>query len=443
MGISAGGTDITAEALSYYHNFLNQLNSYISETPSVNLISIGLMLLALILFLLFIILLYIRSIALFAKELPIGKNTSSDVKKTDTAEVMDNLHNEAELEKELELLLARDLEKSKLEQARLDEADAQQKQQAADALSLHERQQLEKEKREQKLVDLDWKKNNTNTAGNVLNSAGLKYQKTASSINELTGLIMELFSRGVDDDKIAQAINYRNQGINAEEDILQTISAIKTFINMVRDGAFNNLKSRKKLPSTEEALFHLSLGDTSLALALVQARMDKEVEQALSMDYHIREQRFAEISKTALAYGNLARLDNDKLAAGAYELALELSPADIQAESRLADLYFAQGNQTKALEIYDRLSTLNPSPLLLANAKQKKAMALQQRGDKLAAAQLAKEAEQIYASSGVRQKLTPQEIEVLEIIENHPGPQRAEQTASLLIAMENQQQNAR
>ena len=179
MGISAGGTDITAEALSYYHNFLNQLNSYISETPSVNLISIGLMLLALILFLLFIILLYIRSIALFAKELPIGKNTSSDVKKTDTAEVMDNLHNEAELEKELELLLARDLEKSKLEQARLDEADAQQKQQAADALSLHERQQLEKEKREQKLVDLDWKKNNTNTAGNVLNSAGLKYQKNS------------------------------------------------------------------------------------------------------------------------------------------------------------------------------------------------------------------------------------------------------------------------
>lgn len=67
--------------------------------------------------------------------------------------------------------------KSKLEQARLDEADAQQKQQVADALSLHERQQLEKEKREQKLVDLDWKKNNTNTAGNVLNSAGLKYQK--------------------------------------------------------------------------------------------------------------------------------------------------------------------------------------------------------------------------------------------------------------------------
>lgn len=178
-------------------------------------------------------------------------------------------------------------------------------------------------------------------------------------------------------------------------------------------------------------------------MALVQARMDKEVEQALSMDYHIREQRFAEISKTALAYGNLARLDNDKLAAGAYELALELNPADIQAESRLADLYFAQGNQTKALEIYDRLSTLNPSPLLLANAKQKKAMALQQRGDKLAAAQLTKEAEQIYASSGVRQKLTPQEIEVLEIIENHPGPQRAEQTASLLIAMENQQQNAR
>ena len=47
-----------------------------------------------------------------------------------------------------------------------------------------------------------------------------------------------MIGRGVDELKIAQTIMFRNQGENSEEDIIQTVEAIKEFVALCVSGKF-------------------------------------------------------------------------------------------------------------------------------------------------------------------------------------------------------------
>lgn len=54
-----------------------------------------------------------------------------------------------------------------------------------------------------------------------------------------------MIGRGVDELKIAQTIMFRNQGENSEEDIIQTVEAIKEFVALCVSGKFKGLSAEK------------------------------------------------------------------------------------------------------------------------------------------------------------------------------------------------------
>lgn len=413
-----------ATAAQLYHQAENLLNSYISGPQSLKLISVGLMILSLILFLFIIIVLYIKSIATLIRSGDTSDKTAA-ADRVDPEDVMDELTTEARLERELEILLEKELEQAQSEKAALQKSQ-QQFQQNLEERNREEEDRkavLEKKKKDKEnLVDLDWKKGKEPKTAGQQASQALSYQKEAHSLNELAGLIMDMISRGVDDAKIAQTINFRNQGLAAEEDILQTVNAVKSFIALCFAGKFKNLQSDKKLPDIDEALFHLAKGDPSLALALIEARMDNDIEKSMIVTSEdIRDQIFAEVSQYAIIFGTLAELTNVNLAMSSYELAIELVPQNLTAWSRIGDIYHKTGSIQNAIDAYRKVLS-NASPEfeseILANAKQKISAFLAEQGKQLEATRLYNESQQYYNSLGINARLDKQELEIVELIES-------------------------
>ena len=165
-----------------------------------------------------------------------------------------------------------------------------------------------------------------------------------------------MIGRGVDELKIAQTIMYRNQGKKSEEEIIQTITAIKDFIALCVSGRFKDIKAGKQLPAEDEALYHLAMGDTSLALALIEALMDKNIEYSSALPAgNKRDQIFRQTSDYAATFGTLAALADPHLATGSFELAVELSPQNVNAWSRLADMYHLLELRQKAAWAYQQV----------------------------------------------------------------------------------------
>lgn len=57
---------------------------------------------------------------------------------------------------------------------------------------------------------------------------------------------MDMLERSVDEPKIAQTIMYKNQHLNSEDDIIQTITAIKFFIYLCVNGRFQTSTRTKR-----------------------------------------------------------------------------------------------------------------------------------------------------------------------------------------------------
>lgn len=67
---------------------------------------------------------------------------------------------------------------------------------------------------------------------------------------------------------------------DSEENILQTIDAVKDFIALCINGKFTPLRGTKTLPDEEKALYNLAMGDSSPALSLLEALMDDHIDRA-------------------------------------------------------------------------------------------------------------------------------------------------------------------
>ena len=276
-------------------------NKYLSGAGNVRMASTILMLLAFVMFLFLIIVLYVKSIIAFLKTETASSSkaqTNEDFDEPDDDD--DGIYNERELEKELERELERDLEQSRLEK----ESHELQQRQLIDRQRELERQEQrrkenEEEKKEEKQrgeaasakknfqLDLDWKKGKIpeleQTAQAILSEETLSYQQSSRALPELLGLIIDMLGRGVDDLKIAQTIMYRNQGRSSEDEIMQTISAIKDFIALAVNGKFASVRRGKQLPDEATALYHLAEGDTTFSLAMLEALMDSNIERTTTM----------------------------------------------------------------------------------------------------------------------------------------------------------------
>ena len=204
------------------------------------------------------------------------------------------------------------------------------------------------------LVELDWQKSNS------LNKFNLTTSNFSSSpitlrkdVHDLLGMIVNMLGRHIDELKISQATMFRCKNSLSEETILQLVLSVKEFLILCQQGAFNNVRHLRDLPDEEESIVRLIAGDTSYAMALLEALMDEKINQAVNMkNIAQRNMLFKTSSNYACYFGTLAEMNDMNLASASFELAVEMCPENTLAWSRCADLYKITGQDEKALWAY-------------------------------------------------------------------------------------------
>ncbi len=432
--------DVIGNISNHLNMLSDVIDGYLSGIDNLRMASIILMILALLMFLFLIIVIYIKSIIAFLRNEPTDKK-SSESNDDDIFDEEDQLRlNQIIEEQERERELEKELQKE-LDMARAERDAAEQNREKERKRQQEEKQKkAKKEKKKNKdnytikaqskepVIDLDWKKGQLQNSEVLLSRQQispdiLSYHQSNRSLNELMGLIIDMLGRGVDDLKIAQTIMFRNHYMSSEEDVLQLISTIKDFINLCRKQEFNKLANRDSLPNETTALYHIAEGDATLALAMLEALMDTNIDRAAAVGMeNKRDAMYKEVSDQAVVFGNLAAINDIMLATGAFELAIELQPRNVQAWSRLADMYAKSESTSKAIWAYQNVLNIADGEINareVANASKNLSQHLYAQGNSLQAAKLYNSSKQYYDALGINRRLDKQEIEIIEIIESH------------------------
>ena len=193
--------------------------------------------------------------------------------------------------------------------------------------------------KEKNFISLDWERKKKDTTSskheNVHNNINLR-----KNIRDLIHLIVNMLGRNIDELKIAQTIMFYKNDDWSEEAVMQLVLSVKEFINLCNRGAFVKAKQQNNLPSEEDAILHMLIGDTSYAMALMEALIDEQINFAINLKN--KEQRdaiFRQTSYYSCYFGTLAEVNDVNLAAASFELALEMDPQNTLAWSRCADTY--------------------------------------------------------------------------------------------------------
>lgn len=445
-------------ALSMKLDFLTHaIDHYLSGANNLKIVSLILMILALILFLFLIIIIYVRNIIYFVKSNNPAKNmdesepeeSAEEDEAAERFEIEEEERQrelEKELQRELELALAermaaeqKNLEEQRKEQQKIQKAE-QKKNKKEKATELAAEEAVKTAERVKgAAIDLDWQKGKIPPAELIAGEnaeVSLSYKQSRKELNQLMGLVIDMLGRGVDDLKIAQTLNFKNQGMTDENDILKAIDAVKEFIGLCISGKFAKLPESENLPGEDEALFHLANGDTSLALALLESLMDTNIDKANAGNSEEKRQRiYAEVSKYACCFGALAEMDDIMLATSAYELAIELQSVNVTAWGRLGDVYKAANSMPKAVWAYQNVLNFADGEIdimQVANANRSLSEHLYAEGNSLQAAKLYNSSKQYYDSLGINRRLDKQEIEIIEIIESNQQTSLPEMIQKLL-----------
>ncbi len=437
-------SEILATVSNNIDDLATIIDGYLSGANNLRIASIILMLLAFILFLFLVIIIYVKSIVSFLKS--DNKNTEKDdgavddIFNEEDAERLNRIMSEEDRERELEKELQKELELARAEKEMFEQREMQEKQRK-DAVRREEKantREREKETKEKEqagekesepkgiVVDLDWKKGKLRDLEQnapTLSNEFLSYHQSTKDLSELLGLIIDMIGRGVDDLKIAQTLMFRNQGKNSEDDILQIIDSIKDFIALCINQNFDRLPNASQLPREEDALFHLAQGDPTLALAMLEALMDFNIDRSSMAGIDVKKDEiFKEISAQSCVFGSLAAINDIHLATGAFELAIELNPNNVNAWCRLGDMYAKADSNNKAVWAYQNVLTLADEEIYarqVANANKMMSQHLYAQGNSLQAAKLYNSSKQYYDSLGINRRLDKQEVEIIEIIEAH------------------------
>ncbi len=414
---------------------LNYLHINISELNNVKLLALVLIISALIIFVFLILIIILNNILhLFNHNKSVSSNTSSTASSDSpfTAEEQEEL--ELELQKELEIALA---QRNELEQKQ----KQKRKQQTNDKLSRQAENktnviEIDKKENDNNLtpalstkhystdIDFDWQKQKNlveETFPQIDNSL-LSYKQQASKLSSLTGLVIDMFGRDIDEQKIAQTLNYKTKGLSSENDILKFINAIKYFIILCQNNKFAQIGNSSDFPDEKQTLYHLANNDNSLALILLEKLIDKTIDKATNASESKKKQILSETSDHACCLGTLAEPSDLLLSTSIYEMAVELNPNNATAWSRLGDVYRVSNSESKAIWAYQNAysfadSEINPAEL--ANASQSISGYLYNQGNTLQAAKMHNIAKQYYDSLAINKSFNNQEIEALKIIENN------------------------
>lgn len=268
-------------------------------------------------------------------------------------------------------------------------------------------------------IRLDWDKNVDNIQEELDNTTSLNYQRPQESMKELIGLIINMLSREVTPQKIAQAVYYRNQGEKNTEEILQTISAVRDFVTLCNTGKFNSLLARSELPSNNEALYNWAQGDNSLCLLLLENLIKQQIDTADTKSGLPQDLIYAQAASYSCLFGTIAMENNLELAQNSFELALELAPQSINAWSRCGDVYWQQKDYKNAVYAYQNVADNGDKILYapqIANARHKLAEYNIDSGNTDTAAKLEKDSQSYYDEIGITKALSDKENESLNFI---------------------------
>lgn len=268
-------------------------------------------------------------------------------------------------------------------------------------------------------IRLDWDKNVDNIQEELDNTTSLNYQRPQESMKELIGLIINMLSREVTTQKIAQAVYYRNQGEKNTEEILQTISAVRDFVTLCNTGKFNSIPARSELPSNNEALYNWAQGDNSLCLLLLENLIKQQIDTAETKSGLPQDLIYAQAASYSCLFGTIAMENNLELAQNSFELALELAPQSINAWSRCGDVYWQQKDYKNAVYAYQNVADNGDKILYapqIANARHKLAEYNIDSGNTDTAAKLEKDSQSYYDEIGITKALSDKEDESLNFI---------------------------
>lgn len=438
--------------LSKVGEILDGLEAYFAEVDGIRILSFVLLVIAIILFLLSFIAIGIHRFMSIIKS---GSSDKASKNDEDGTENIFNFEDEDELEKELQRELefaANEQQRQELELQQLEEKERLEKENKErlekKQKEKQEKEQLEKKEREKKkkvqqekelntfkehksykesTLELDWKKgvnkDSSNDQLDDIESLSLSYKQSSVELNNLMGLAIDMLGRGVDELKIAQTLNFKNQGMSDENEILKAIDALKGFINLSIKGKFVMLENYDELPNEDQALFHLANGDSSLALALLENLMDTSIDKAnSSASEEKRQKMYMEISDYACCFGALAEMNDIMLATSSYELAIELQSTNVIAWGRLGDVYKKANSTSKAIWAYQNVLNFADGEIdvaQIANANKNISEQLYAEGNSLQAAKLYNSSKQYYDSLGINRRLDKKEVEIIDIIEHN------------------------
>ncbi len=376
---------ITQKTEALYHNAA----AYIVSLPNNKLLAISLFLISIILFFILVLVWYIRAIARTIKE---------------------ETRREQEIMQSIDTRLDRKMPEN-YNELNIDFDDG------------HKSNVKNNDANGGESLDFDWNRKTRFSASDTIRSAeAFQYRLKPQKLEKLLGLIVDLLERGIDEPKISQTVMYKNQHLSSEDEIIQTITAVKFFIYMCLSGRFRKVDSDKMLPQENAAIFHLAKGDCSLALVLLEALIDNNIAKIKNMsEGEEKERKWSETSNCATIFGTLASFENKELAAAAFELAIELNPRNVTAWGRIGDMYAQSAKFDDAVWAYSNVLNLADEGIYtqqIANANKMLAGLYNEKGQRQKAETLAQKSRQYYDSIGINTPLTDRENKIVYIMES-------------------------
>lgn len=406
--------------VDWFGTLVTAIESFLSSSHTLH--TIAFMLVAIVVVTFFFIGLFcvFRLFSVFSRKKPSGGNSSTSHTEDDSE---DSAFEEA-LETELENELSKSQEIP--EKASVKEPFNEKESalfQEINVTRIEDYHDFPKKIKESPLVDLDWKnsRKNQQLSHSLSSPSSPQTLDLRKNLQNLIGMIVNMIGRHVDELKIAQALMYRCKEDLSEESILQTVHSIKEFLSLCSQNAFDRVRKLKDLPSDEDCILRLISGDTSYAMALLEALMDDKITQAVSTKNIVqRKALFKQASDYACYFGTLAEINDINLASASFELAVEMNPDNPVAWSRCADLYKQLGFEDKANWAYRnvlKLSNKSAYQPQEANARKILSQYFYANGDSVQAGEFYQQSKSFYDAIGINRPLDRKELEIIELID--------------------------
>lgn len=272
--------------------------------------------------------------------------------------------------------------------------------------------------------EFDWSKGRSGELDEA--AAGIKpfkYTPAKKSLADLTGLLINMMGRDIDEGKIAQVLKAKVGDLATEEEVIQLVDAVKNFIYLSINGKFDSVADPERQLTPDEALYQLSQGDPNSCMELVQRLLDVCSDKCFQVKVNSskRDLSFLEASNYACLLGTLSSIQDITFSTSAFETAIELSPKNVNAWSRAADMYLRANSESKAIWAYQQVLNMADEDMYshqVANANKHLSQFYYEQGDNRKAANLYNSSNDYYTTVGINEDLTSREQDIIEIIES-------------------------